>query len=93
MKVMVHVTAQDIANGKRHCPTQCPLANAINLALGIGNISISPDNGASGLWHAYVGQYKPRQKSELPPAAVAFAVLFDRTGIAEPISFEMDVPA
>lgn len=50
-KIKVDVLPQDIGSGVRHCPTQCPLANAINRALGIDDISVSPSNG-DGIWYA-----------------------------------------
>lgn len=77
--MIVIVTQEDIANGKRRAATGCPLALAIERATG-RHASVGPQRVSIG-WH---------KSLFLPPTAYNFRQDFDNGVPVQPFTFDLD---
>lgn len=86
-RIKVSVTAEDIANGKHGNCSLCPVALAVNRAIGQ-----KFDAVRIGFRNAEFGYGDPDERV-LPWRAQEFVLDYESGRPVEPFEFEMDVPA
>lgn len=84
--MLIHVTAEDIAKGIRHCSRACALAVALNRQT--GHLWMVDEGKACRL----DGCDPPKVQVRLPKLAMHFVRDFD-LGIAEPTNLDLPIPA
>lgn len=82
-RVMVQVTKADIDAGLRGWCRSCPIALALNRALGC-SVSVRNDH--------FVVLDKPKRKIPLHVAAELFVEMFDDGRIVHPFEFPQEIP-
>lgn len=93
--MIIHVTAEDIAEGVRENCSKCPVARAIHRAAGATSVDVSAGPGpriSPIQWEAYVyptARHVPSTKIDLPGIVVARIEAYDATGVMEPFEFEL----
>lgn len=83
MKVMIEVTAEDVANGMRCDCSLCPVALAARRAMADALVGV-------GVRSIFLGGPHERKRVELPDEVREKIVAYDREGVMEPFSFELE---
>lgn len=97
MRLLVEVTAEDIANGIRQDSCDCPVARALKRA-GVIDDFLFDGEGGGDAWSRARLEFESlydegeRLKVAVPIEAGRFAERFDNGDHVEPFSFELDIP-
>jgi hypothetical protein len=89
MKYQISVTKGDIKRGRRLTSLSCPIAHAVNRALGLTKRSTR--YAGIGVRLATIRTKKGTVlRAQLPEEARGFITIFDASGKATPLKFELD---
>lgn len=89
-RVVVEVTAEDIAAGKKHWCERCPVAIALLRAAGTPRVHVDNDKMAAGSWK---GVFPPAHlRFEAPDEVYDFMDAFDHDRHVAPFTFTVELP-
>ena len=88
--VVVEVTAEDIAKGKREDCESCPIACALLRAAGTPRAFIDGNEMAAGDWDGVFPLVE--QRVPVPPDAAGFIADFDDGRLVKPFTFTVELP-
>lgn len=103
MKKKIEVSDYHIRHGTRGSPAYCPVALALWTRTPVGHLEVA-ENGLCTLYQLHIPPWSgtrvqksaplpiPIMTFQLPEAAIAWLLKYDKTGEGDPFWFEVDIP-